>query len=814
LFTVGFGVRFTNIQLIHCFASRCHLIIKKQKENAFSKGRTVQKLFAESLFKGGIAMSAFSWKSNGKLYGKLLFTTSLCIALTLLVSSLFYFFAYMQLDLRKTYQSDASNLAQTSKEVISMTENAQSLSFQIYRSFAITKLMFYSEPSYYDVRIAMNELDNYLNSMSYIESIYVYNSASDLFYTARRQGQGGTLSRAELEDQGILDILDQFQSYRPFTPIPRTYTTELLDGERTTRAYTYLGYDAIGKSNQINSAVIINISAAWINRDIGAAVKPKGAKSYIMDNQNQLLSGDTLEPAQLDINDLALLERKVDNQPSGYIVADFQGRKSFISYTAPDALEWQYVRVTPYNEITAGTTSIVNRTIWIAAGILAGGLFVSWLLSHMLYKPIRLMESQMNMLENERRNTSYTIRQSWLRGLMQGSKKLQTPAQMQRMAQSGITFDFQAGYRVVLIRIDRFAHLKETRGDDLLPYRFAIMNISGEISARYFKAETVDMEEDSVVLLLSPLEDEGALGEQELLKELLNQIQQSAWDFLKLGLSITYSREGEGAEQLPLLYKEAREASMHRLFYGHGCIIDAESVTALKANDYVFPLEREKKLTDALMTGKTDEAKRLLSDILKETSAYSFHVVRMTSAHLSMTVNNHLATIQKNNNLDMNGIGYLHLPSLDQVETMKEIEDAFYEMFDALQEKLSVKRSSRHEELIARINKRISELYADSALSLNSIAEEMGMSPIYLSRLYKQYALTPIVDAINQVRMEAAKQYLEQSDMPVVDIAPQCGYTSSSYFHRMFKKSFGVTPADYRKMKAQPDNSTRPTAEA
>jgi hypothetical protein len=70
LFTVGFGVRFTNIQLIHCFASRCHLIIKKQKENAFSKGRTVQKLFAESLFKGGDCNVSFFMEEQWKALRK------------------------------------------------------------------------------------------------------------------------------------------------------------------------------------------------------------------------------------------------------------------------------------------------------------------------------------------------------------------------------------------------------------------------------------------------------------------------------------------------------------------------------------------------------------------------------------------------------------------------------------------------------------------------------------------------------------------------------------------------------------------------
>src|SRR4029453_10109607 len=259
-------------------------------------------------------MSAVHLKNKGKLYSKLLFTITLCIVLTLIVSSLFYFFTYMQIDLKKAYQSDVSNLTQTSKEVISMTESAQSLSFQIYRTFTVSKLMFYTNPNIYDETAAMNELNNYLSSMPFIESIYVYNSANGLFYTASRQGESGTFSKEEFADTGILDILDNFQQYRPFTPIPRTYKTVSLAGEQLTNSYCYLGYDAIGKAQKINSAFIINISSAWINKDIGVNKRDNGGKSFILDSQDRLLSGDTLVPKQLSDKDNALLNDKIRNK--------------------------------------------------------------------------------------------------------------------------------------------------------------------------------------------------------------------------------------------------------------------------------------------------------------------------------------------------------------------------------------------------------------------------------------------------------------------------------------------------------------------
>ncbi|RCW51681.1 helix-turn-helix domain-containing protein [Paenibacillus prosopidis] len=745
-------------------------------------------------------MSAFDLKNNGKLYSKLLFSITLCIVLTLLVSSLFYFFTYVRIDLKKSYQSDVSNLTQTSKEVISMTESAQSVSFQIYRTFAISKLMFYTDPNIYDVMAAMNELNNYLNSMPFIESIYVYNSKNDLFYTASRQGQGGTISKDELADKGILDILDNFQQYRPFTPIPRTYTTASLSGEQVTKAYTYLGYDAIGKTQTINSAVIVNISSAWINKDIGINKSDTEGKSFIMDNQDRLLSGDTLTAKTLSANDRALLTDKVKDKESGYVVADFEGKKSLISFTSPDSLEWQYVRITPYKKVTEAVNSIRNMTILIAVGILIVGLFISWLLSRMLYRPIHQIVDKMNTLESEKRNSSYTIKQNILRSLIQGAKSLQTDAQLQKLSQNGITFDFHSSYRVIMLKIDHFAELKETRGDDLHVYKFAIMNIAGEIGQKYYQVETVEMDDDNVVMLMNRL-DPSEQQDDVLLRTVLQQIQQSTLEYLKIGISITYSPEASHPQQLSTLYKLAKEAAMHRLFYGAGCLIDAQDIMSLKSKEYVFPVDKERKLSDALMTSKTEEAKKLFAEIVQETAGYPIHVVQLAISHLTMTVNSILFTIQKNNNLDVEASLGIHIPTPDKFETIDELNDMFFSLFDDIQSKLSVKRTTKQGELIRKINDLINKEYANPNFSLNWIAENLDMSSIYLSRVYKQQTLTAIVDVINNVRLERAKEHLEQTDWSIIDIAVKCGYTSSSYFHRMFKKNFGVTPTDYRKVK-------------
>lgn len=73
------------------------------------------------------------------------------------------------------------------------------------------------------------------------------------------------------------------------------------------------------------------------------------------------------------------------------------------------------------------------------------------------------------------------------------------------------------------------------------------------------------------------------------------------------------------------------------------------------------------------------------------------------------------------------------------------------------------------------------------------------MSPIYLSRLYKQLTTKALPDIISEMRLNKAKELLKTSECTIVDIAEKTGFTSSSYFYRLFKNSTGITPSDYRK---------------
>ena len=104
-------------------------------------------------------------------------------------------------------------------------------------------------------------------------------------------------------------------------------------------------------------------------------------------------------------------------------------------------------------------------------------------------------------------------------------------------------------------------------------------------------------------------------------------------------------------------------------------------------------------------------------------------------------------------------------------------------------------RASQH---IARVQEYILENYSDSTLSLESVAERIGITSSYLSRLFKKETGSSFVDYVNTVRVQKAKFLLAQSELKIKDIAYQTGFHSIQNFFRIFKRMTGDPPGEYR----------------
>lgn len=83
-------------------------------------------------------------------------------------------------------------------------------------------------------------------------------------------------------------------------------------------------------------------------------------------------------------------------------------------------------------------------------------------------------------------------------------------------------------------------------------------------------------------------------------------------------------------------------------------------------------------------------------------------------------------------------------------------------------------------------------------LTLQELAEHLGYSRLYLSRYINQFLKQSFPDLIHEHRISQAIYLLENTKMPVSDVAFDCGYGSLRSFNRSFKRITDRTPREYR----------------
>lgn len=84
-------------------------------------------------------------------------------------------------------------------------------------------------------------------------------------------------------------------------------------------------------------------------------------------------------------------------------------------------------------------------------------------------------------------------------------------------------------------------------------------------------------------------------------------------------------------------------------------------------------------------------------------------------------------------------------------------------------------------------------------ISVKDMAKVLQMNPQYFCRYFKKVTGKTPTEYVNEIRVEKAAGYLQQTDRKIIDIGMECGYDNMSYFIRRFREVKGMTPSEYRK---------------
>lgn len=139
---------------------------------------------------------------------------------------------------------------------------------------------------------------------------------------------------------------------------------------------------------------------------------------------------------------------------------------------------------------------------------------------------------------------------------------------------------------------------------------------------------------------------------------------------------------------------------------------------------------------------------------------------------------------------------YQSLHLLLEGRSSRELMERFLGMVGELGKKLQSGQAEEHG--VAAFLIRIIEKEYPGNLSLDYLAEQVHLAPAYVSYMFKQETGETLVKYITDYRMKRAKELLEEQKLKIVQVGQACGYDNQSYFNRLFKNYFGMTPKQYR----------------
>ena len=91
--------------------------------------------------------------------------------------------------------------------------------------------------------------------------------------------------------------------------------------------------------------------------------------------------------------------------------------------------------------------------------------------------------------------------------------------------------------------------------------------------------------------------------------------------------------------------------------------------------------------------------------------------------------------------------------------------------------------------------------YMEEEISLNTVANVANVSANHFSALFSQNMGQTFIEYLTSLRMNKAKELLRCTGMRSSEIAGEIGYKDAHYFSYLFKKTQGMTPSDYRKVR-------------
>lgn len=644
----------------------------------------------------------------------------------------------------------------------------------------------------------MRSLQSYKTANSFIYEIYLASPYSDYIFSA-----GTTYSYERFSAQkmsGMTSRNDLFAAlsracehtrcgYMP-SPDDNTFFLVYLLPIHESGSYAFM---------------LFEISKKSFRNHFSAVIDPDADSLMVLDGDVLITSFDHYSE-QIRQQIIKEAASAPENKKTGYL--DTEPDLPPLFYLTDERSGLTYILALPETDTTAAVNQVVNLFTFYLLLLLFIGAIAIYVLAKMNYSPIKKLaksasglfdgpvlnkgNDEINYLYGFIRNSRSSFQKMnlelqdsllatkyyFIKNLVNGH--LYTPEELNDMLRRTSLLFCGAHFFTVIFHI----HSKEPCSDtaeitDFIS-GFALEDITGY---------AVNLYENNIVGIYSCLHED-----MDRIKEQFEALRREAGNEFPVMLTAGMGGLKPDLTQTASSFLEASTALDFRLLAGKNKLILFSELKINTSLEIDYPQNSIDNICLFIKNGKKEELIRTLKELFSSIrhNTYSMYITRLLCYDITNSIIKALQEMADSRA----GFQLPDLLSLTNFETVEDLEQVLQDFCETACEHVSsLKPPSLSDRAIAYITQN----FANPDFSVSSISEHLGISPSYLSHTFKEQQSITLNDYIKFYKIALAKKMLRETDDSLEKIIHLLGFYDCSSFIRMFKRSEGITPGEYRR---------------
>jgi two-component system response regulator YesN len=521
-------------------------------------------------------------------------------------------------------------------------------------------------------------------------------------------------------------------------------------------------------------------------------------------------------------------ERDIFASEEGYLRKKISGKEYLAAFTTSQISKWRYITIIPTEVVTEKANKIKQITIATALLCLVLGLVFSYLLTSRIYYPVNELVNYINAFKIKRKLSKGKVKEDELtfinrivdyvyseneslKDLFQQNVpilkekllydltegKLSEDEFYESSRKLNMEFPFD-NYEVIVFDVEDSICSKKNKDSPTMDKR--IDEIAAEKYRDKMRVYSLKRGNDKIITIVNIQSDSLAADViYDFIEEVKDYFAVQFQLLFTVGIGSVYTTPKNISRSLI----DAMSALKYKVIKGEGSITHIDEISNIPDHIFDYSFDTEKMIINFVKAGDIEKLQELIDEIIDQNMLH-----QKTSPEIIENLFNALAGTAVRTIYDIRAsvediVGtpcniYKQVLEKSKVESKRGY---ILNIFEKISDYISSRKQNQNAKIMDRISMFIDKNY-NTDISLAQVSEVVGLSSTYLSSIFKEISGGSFVDYVNGVRIEKSKQLLSDPQLTIMQVAEKVGFCSSNTYIKAFKKQEGITPGQFRELKA------------